>query len=187
MFSTHVVFLPQSTIGHFAASVGKPVSRLNTVFATFLPMLTQADKNAGKQVCNTFQGYGEFAYSRDNLQLQLNLGSTEYPQRPTRGYGECYYRLLRGLGILSSQAHSIAVSKKDFDTNSFVFCVDCEKVSTVQSSGQNVQGVEARINGSFLANGLGQANSGIDRCFFHLHCQNFVEAWGGSATLLTCG
>ena len=41
-FSTHDVFLPPSTIGQFAASVSKPVSRLNTIFNTFLPVLTQA-------------------------------------------------------------------------------------------------------------------------------------------------
>ena len=165
--------------------MSKPVSRLNTIFNTFLPVLTQQDKEAGKQVCNTFQGYGGFDYSRDNLQLQIQLGSTEYPQRPVRGYAEAYYRLLRGLGILSSQAHSIAVSKKDFDTNSFCLATDCEKVSTVQSSGQSVQEVETRVNGSFLANGQNQANSGVDRVFFHIHYQVFIELRAGSVTLLT--
>ena len=87
--------------------------------------------------------------------------------------------------ILSSQAHSIAVSKKDFDTNSFCLATDCEKVSTVASTGVNVQGVETRINGSFLANGQNQANSGVDRVFFHMHYQVFIELRAGSVTLLT--
>ena len=97
---------------------------------------------------------------------------------------EVYYRLLRALGILSSQAHSIVVSKKDFDTNSFCLEADCEKVSTVQSSGANVQGLECRTSGSFLANGLGQANSGVDRVFFHMHYQVFIELRAGSVSLL---
>ena len=134
---------------------------------------------------NTFQGYGESDYSRDDLTLQIQLGSTEYPQRPVRGYSEAYYRLLRGLGILSSQAHSLAVSKKDFGSNSFALVTDCEKVSTVQSSGMNVQGVETRISGSFLADGQGQANSGVDRVFFHCHYQIFCEIRAGSVTLRT--
>ena len=77
------------------------------------------------------------------------------------------------------------MSKKDFDTNTFVLATDCEKVSTVQSSGQNVQGVETRINGSFLANGQDQANSGVDRVFFHMHYQIFCELRAGSVTVLT--
>ena len=101
------------------------------------------------------------------------------------GYSEAFYRLLRGLGILSSQAHSLAISREDFDNNSFALVTDCEKISTVASSGQNVQGVEARCSGSFLANGDGQANSGVDRCYFHMHYQIFVEIRAGSVTLLT--
>ena len=131
---------------------------------------------------NTFQGYGEYDYSRNDLSLQLQLGSTEFPQRPVRGYSEAFYRLLRSLGILSNQAHSLAVSRKGFNTNSFCLATDCEKVSTVQSSGQNVQGVEARISGSFMANGDGAANSGVDRVFFHMHYQVFVELRAGSVT-----
>ena len=184
-FSTSEVFLPVNTEGTFSASVSKPVSRLNTIFNTFVPRLDPADKAAGRQVCNTFRGYGESAYSRDNLSLQVQLGSTEYPQRPVRGYSEAYMRLLRALGILSSQAHSIAVSKKDFSTNSFCLASDTKQVSTVQSSGQNVQGVETRISGSFLADGQGQANSGVDRVFFHMHYQVFIEIRAGSVTLLT--
>ena len=107
------------------------------------------------------------------------------PQRPVRGYSEAYYRLLRSLGILSSQSHALAVSKRDFNTNSFCLATDCEKVSTVQSSGQNVQGVDTRISGSFLSNGLNQANGGVDRVFFHMHYQVFIEIRAGSVTVLT--
>ena len=148
-FSTSEVFLPSSQAGLFSASVNKPVSRLNSVFCTFVPPLTPQGKLNGKQIVNTFQGYGNFEYSRDNLTLQLNLGSTAYPMRPVHGYSECYFRLLRTLGIVSSQAHALGISRDDFNTHSFCFAVDCEKVSTVMSSGQNVQGVETRIEGSF--------------------------------------
>ena len=160
-FSSTEVFLPQNQSGQFACSVNKPVSKLNSVFCTFVPILTAADKLNGKQVVNTFQGYGDFAYSRDNLQLQLSLGSTEYPMRPVSGYSEAYFRLLRTMGIIASQAHTVAASRQDFNTNSFCLATDCEKVSTVSSSGQNVQGVESRIEGNYLANDLNQANSGV--------------------------
>ena len=43
-FSTHEVFLPVNTEGTFSASVSKPVSRLNTIFNTFVPRLDQVDK-----------------------------------------------------------------------------------------------------------------------------------------------
>ena len=99
-----------------------------TVFNTFTPRLTPADKNAGKQFCNTFLGFGQFANSRNDLQMQLHVGSTTYPQRPAKGYVEMFYRLLRSLGILTSQAHAIAISRKDFDTNSFVFATNTENM-----------------------------------------------------------
>ena len=184
-FSSHTVFLPANQAGQFACSINKPVSRLNSVFCTFVPVLTQPEKNGGKQVVNTFQGYGDFAYSRDNLTLQLSLGSTEYPMRPVHGYSEAYFRLLRSLGIVASQAHAIAISKQDFNTNSFALAIDTEKVSTVASSGQNVQGVETRVEGNFLANGLNAANSGVAQCHFFLHYQVFFEIRAGSCTLLT--
>ena len=105
--------------------------------------------------------------------------------RPTHSYAECYFRLLHTLGTVSSQAHALGISRDDFNTNSFCFAVDCEKVSTVMSSGQNVQGVETRIEGSFLSNGLGEPNSGVDRVYFHMHYQIFIEIKAGSCTLLT--
>ena len=66
---------------------------------------------------------------------------------------------------MASQAHTIAASRNDFNMNSFCLATDCENVSTVSSSGQNVQGVESRIEGNFLADGLNNANSGIARVF----------------------
>ena len=126
-FSSSDVFLPANQSGEFACSINKPVSRLNSVFCSFVPVLSAADKLNGKQVVNTFQGYGDFAYSRDNLTLQLSLGSTEYPMRPVHGYSEAYFRLLRSLGIVASQAHAIAVSRQDFNTNSFCLAIDTDK------------------------------------------------------------
>ena len=103
-------------------------SRLMTVFNTFVPRLTPADKDAGRQYCNTFKGFGEFPNSRNDLQLQLHVGSSVFPHRPCRGYSEAFYRLLRSLGILTPQAHSIAVSRKDFDTNTFVYATNLENM-----------------------------------------------------------
>ena len=60
-FSTSEVFLPANQSGQLAASINKPVSRLNSVFCSFVPPLDAANKAAGKQVVNTFQWYGKFA------------------------------------------------------------------------------------------------------------------------------
>ena len=125
-WDTNEVFIPVNTQGQFAATVSKNASRLMTVFNTFTPRLTQADKNAGKQCCNAFLGFDQFPSSRNDLQMQLHVGSTTYPQRPAKGYVECFYRLLRSLGILTSEAHAIAISRKDFDTNSFVLAANTE-------------------------------------------------------------
>ena len=184
-WDTHEVFIPVNTQGQFAATISKNASRLMTVFNTFVPRLTPADKAAGKQYCNTFQGFGEFANSRNDLQMQLHVGSSVYPQRPCRGYSETFYRLLRSLGILTSQAHSIAVSKKDFDTNTFVFATNLEKHDGVASTGINTQGVDLRVSGSNLSDGTGSADSSIDRVYFHCHMETYVELRAGSLTLLT--
>ena len=93
-FSTSEVFLSASLDGQLAASINKPVSRLNSVFCTFVPALTGPDKLAGRQIVNTFRGYGDFPFSRDNLVMQLTLGSTEHQMRPVHGYSEAHFRLL---------------------------------------------------------------------------------------------
>ena len=117
--------------------------------------------------------------------MQVRVGSSVLPQRPCRGYSEAYYRLLRSLGILTSQAHSIAVSKKDFDTNTFVYATNLEKHDGVASTGLNTQGVDMRISGSYLSDGQGTAYSSIDRVHFHTHMETYVEIRAGSCTLLT--
>ena len=43
---------------------------------------------------------------------------------------------------------------------------------------------EARSSGSFLTDGQGSAKSGVDRVFFHMHAQVFIEIRAGSCTLL---
>ena len=184
-WDTHEVFIPVNTQGEFAATVAKNASRLMTVFNTFVPRLTPEEKQRGKQYCNTFQGYGEFASSRNDCQLQLHVGSSVFPQRPTKGYSEMYYRLLRCLGVYTSQAHAIAVSRKDFDTNTFVYATNLEKHDGVASTGLNTQGVDMRISGSKLSDGQGNADSSIDRVYFHTHMEVYVEIRAGSVTLLT--
>ena len=108
-----------------------------------------------------------------------------FPMRPVTGYSEAYFRLLRTLGIVASQAHAIGPSREVFDTNCFALAIDCEKVSTVASTGVNVQGVETRCEASFLADGQNNPNSGMARIFFYLHFQIFIEIRAGSCTLLT--
>ena len=49
-FSTSSVFLPVNQSGQLAASINKPVSRLNSVFCNFLPPLTAPDKLAGNKL-----------------------------------------------------------------------------------------------------------------------------------------
>ena len=66
-FSTSEVFLAASQNGDLAASINKPVSRLNSVFVTFVPLLSPADKAGGRQLVNTFQSYGDAAGSRANM------------------------------------------------------------------------------------------------------------------------
>ena len=184
-WDTNEVFIPVNTQGQFAATIAKNASRLMTVFNTFVPRLTPEEKQAGRQYCNTFKSYGEFGNSRNDVQLQLHVGSSVFPQRPTKGYTECYYRLLRSLGILTSQAHSIAVSKKDFNTNTFVYATNLEKHDQVASTGLNTMGVDMRISGSNLSDGRNEADSSIDRVYFHTHMEVYVEIRAGSVTLLT--
>ena len=117
--------------------------------------------------------------------MQLHVGSTTYPQRPAKGYVECFYRLLRSLGILTSQAHAIAISRKDIDTNSFVFATNTEKHDGVASTGINTQGLDLRISGSNFADGRGEADSSIDRVCFHTHMEVYCELRAGSVTPLT--
>ena len=155
-----------------------------TVFNTFVPRLTPEQKNQGKQYCNTFQGYGEFPSSRNDVQLQLHVGSSVFPQRPTKGYSEMYYRLLRCLGVYTSQAHAIAVSRKDFDTNTFVYATNLEKHDQVASTGLNTQGVDVRNSGSNLSDWQGVVGSSIDRVYLHTHMETHVEVRAGSVTLL---
>ena len=179
------MFIPVNTQGQLAATISKNASRPMTVFNTFTPRLAQDDKNAGGQFCNTFLGFGQFANSRNDLQMQLHVGSTTYPQRPAKGHVECFYRILRSLGILTPQAHAIAISRKDFDTNSFVFATSTGKHDGVASTGINTQGLDLRVSGSNFSDGRNEADSSIDRVYFHTHMEVYCELRAGSVTLLT--
>ena len=56
-FSFSEIFLSVSVDGRLAASINVPVSRLNYVSCFCAPLLTVADKLAGRQVVNTVRGY----------------------------------------------------------------------------------------------------------------------------------
>ena len=75
------------------------------------------------------------------------------------------------------------MSRTDFDTNSFCLATNTEKHDGVASTGVNVQGVDMRISGSFLADGRGEADSSIDRIYFHTHAEVYCEIRAGSCTL----
>ena len=156
-----------------------------TVFNTFVPKINASKERRGPTILQYFQRLRRISKFSKRSPVAVACGQFCFPQRPCRGYSEAYFRRLRALGILTSQAHSIAVSRKDFDTNSFCLATNLEKHDQVASTGLNTQGVDIRISGSQLSDGQNEADSSIDRVYFHTHQQIFVELRAGSVTLLT--
>ena len=67
MWDTQEVFIPLNTSGTFAASISKPCSRLMTVLNTFVPRLTQADKQAGNSTATRSRAMESFRFSQRPL------------------------------------------------------------------------------------------------------------------------
>ena len=178
-FSHNEIFLTPSQ-GSFAVSLNKPVSRLATVFISFVRELSAADIQGGQTYVNTFDMFSDAAQT---IEHQLQIGSKNYPEMPVRGVSESWLRLMQALGVSQSLAHSLGVSYYDYISKSFVLAYDTEKVSLAHATGVSTQGgQELRLSVKNL-----QPNDGsvqMKRAYIATHQDVIFEIRAGSVTKL---
>ena len=144
-WSHNQLFLAPGDDGSCSASLNRPLTRIDTLIATFAPEVTDAMRDKGLSYPTFF--YGGEGHFAEESQFQFSIGATKYPQVPIRGYAQVYYRNMEALGITHSSAHSLGVDyDKSFKNNHFACMVDTAKVPGVKSTGESSQnGQEIRL------------------------------------------
>jgi hypothetical protein len=136
----------------YSTSITRSLSRLKSVFLTF------SGTNLGDSVSNTpasgiemrknwndfyHPSYkGDITYtnnkillSRDEIEIQLQLGSRYYPEYPIKSVAESFYQLRKTLGITGSSWHGINIRPDEYRNCKYIVGIDTEKMLDVGFSG----------------------------------------------------
>ena len=109
----------------------------------------------GSQAVRSFWHPMEGTYDfNKEVELQVQIGSKQYPEYPIRSFAEAYYQLRKTLGIHFSN-DSINIRKYDYAEESFIMAIDLEKVLGASFTGTNT------MTGDLLTIKLNSVNSAI--------------------------
>ena len=73
------------------------------------------------------------------VQFQLQLGSSLFPQYPCTNLSECFYHLKKSLNLPDFHQHSIGIKFNNYRTNKFIFAFSFEKVPDANWSSINTK------------------------------------------------
>ncbi len=69
---------------------------------------------------------------------RLQIGSKQWPDgQNVQGVSQWWYRLISALGVVHSASHNLAISRAQYETNSFIVGLDLERVPTATGTGYN--------------------------------------------------
>jgi hypothetical protein len=121
-------FQLQSGTPSFDLNVARSFSRLNSVFL----VMHGATSGTVRDV-NTFIGMNP-----EEVNGRLQIGSKQWPDgQNVQGMSQWWLRLISALGVVHSASHNIAITRTQYETNSFIAAWDTEKVPVATGSGFN--------------------------------------------------
>jgi hypothetical protein len=117
-------------------NVSRALTRLKSVFVTLNKDLTGGRANLiGRKNWNALfspmsrdneVGYGMHQFQDGEFELQLQIGSTLFPEYHIRSHTEAYYQLKKTLGVQASAVHNFDLSALQYRDNKFILATDCE-------------------------------------------------------------
>jgi hypothetical protein len=123
-------------------NVSRALSRLKTIFITFL----HSDSAANSQVSKEFNGFyhpmsekGGPYDSTGELEYQIQIGSKLYPEYPVRSLSEAFSKLKQCVYGADNNFHSISFTAKQYQKDTFIIGIDTEKVPGAGFTGLNTK------------------------------------------------
>ncbi len=127
-------------------SLVRALSRLDALFVTFTCSGSgvggtdhQAVSFFNPSARATGGGDKEYSHQENNLEFQVQVGSSLFPVSPATSMGEHFYRLLETLDLLDQNLRSISITPQDYLHNSFILGTNLSKAPGVSFSGLNVR------------------------------------------------
>jgi hypothetical protein len=154
--------LPEVAVGTFARTRGtQPGSKdWNTFYS---PMFNEFDADAKINSTN-----GEF-------EMQLQIGSSLYPEYRIRSHAEAYYNLKKTLGIRSNVVHNFNIDGIEYRRDKFIIGIDTERVLEAGFSGLSTRaGDLMTVMFKYNSEGVDQRRL-ADRMHIILHSDQIIE------------
>jgi len=127
-------YIPASATSHnFDVAMSRSYTRLAQLYATFF----HGAVSPTNMLADSFYVPAS-DYTKENIGWSLQLGTRRIPDNDSIGISESWYRTMTCVGIAGSLAHSNGITRADYESNSFVVGVECEKIPHLASSGENL-------------------------------------------------
>ena len=154
--------LPDAAVGTFRRSrVTHPATKEWNSF--YSPMFNEFD--AGLKETNP---EGEF-------EMQLQIGSSLYPEYRIRSHAEAYYNLKKTLGIRSNVVHNFDIDGIEYRRDKFIIGIDTERVLEAGFSGLSTRaGDLMTVMFKYNSEGADQRRL-ADRMHIVLHADQIIE------------
>ena len=127
-------------------NVSRAATRLKSIFVTLDKDRKGARNNASRKSWNDFFSPAWVNNmtclkhdNKDEVEVQVQIGSKLFPEYPIRSYSEAYYQLRKALGIQSSKMHNFDISPREYRSHRYIVGIDTEKMLGASFTGLNTR------------------------------------------------
>jgi hypothetical protein len=139
-YSSYICQQQVVTGSQFSVNVSRAFTRLKSVFVTlYRPQEAHFGITHMKEVNTYFHPMGDNVNNQMNseIEFQMQIGSTLFPEYPIRSLAEAFYLLKKCLGINASAFHAIHLSRRHYSNTKFIIGIDTGKVLGSSFTGYN--------------------------------------------------
>jgi len=126
---------------NISINVSRALSRLKTIFITFLHTNTLAVSTISKEFNNFYHPMNDKGSydSSAELEYQVQIGSKLYPEYPVRSLSEAFCKLKQCVYGADNTFHSISFTARQYEADTFIIGIDTEKVPGAGFTGLNTK------------------------------------------------
>jgi hypothetical protein len=81
----------------------------------------------------------QYTKTGDIQSMQIQIGSTLYPEYPMTSAQECFYQLKKALGVQANHLHSFNITPREYLNNKFVIGFDMETISSAAYTAKDIR------------------------------------------------
>ena len=185
-YDTYISQMQSISDYNFSCNVTRSLTRLKSIFLNFdgqgigenntpgaLPL---SGGEARKSFNDFYHPSGDWfeIFQDKEIEIQVQIGSKQFPEYPIRSTQEAFSQLAKCLGINNSAFHGVDILPLEYRSHKFIVGIDTEKILEAGFTGMNTKAEDLMTIKVKQASGIAQENL-CNKVYITLHSDQILN------------